>query len=143
MQTGTIRVLPGGTDTAAVLRQARDNSVTATVQRPFLDAPGPTGNRRSLPRRREAGFFFSGLGPGFAADGDALLLQFLAEDLDLSLIEIENPFAKDLLAYVGASASECRAPADERVLEAINKQYVAKGSIFTFDIRRPVQCSRC
>ena len=49
----------------------------------------------------EAGFFFSGLGPGFAADGDALLMQYLAEDLDLSLIEIENPFAKELLAYVG------------------------------------------
>ena len=49
----------------------------------------------------EAGFFFSGLGPAFAAAGDALLMQFLTEDIDLSLIEIENPFAKDLLAYVG------------------------------------------
>ena len=48
----------------------------------------------------EDGFFFSGLGPAFAADGDALLMQFLAEDLDPSLIEIENPFAKELLAYV-------------------------------------------
>ena len=28
-------------------------------------------------------------------------MQFLTEDIDLSLIEIENPFAKDLLAYVG------------------------------------------
>jgi hypothetical protein len=27
-------------------------------------------------------------------------MQFLAEDLDLSLVEIENPFAKELLAYV-------------------------------------------
>jgi len=49
----------------------------------------------------EDGFFFSGLGPAFAADGDALLMQFLAEDLDLSLIQIENPFAKELLTYVG------------------------------------------
>ena len=42
-------------------------------------------------------------------------------------------------------ASECRAPADELAVEAINEQYAAKGSIFTFDIRRPgtVQCSRC
>ncbi|HSF24491.1 MAG TPA: hypothetical protein VLE20_09710, partial [Blastocatellia bacterium] len=46
------------------------------------------------------GFFFCGLGPAFAADGDALLMQFLTEDLDLSLIEIENPFAKELLGYV-------------------------------------------
>ena len=28
-------------------------------------------------------------------------MQFLTEDIDLSLIEIENPFAKDLLTYVG------------------------------------------
>jgi hypothetical protein len=27
-------------------------------------------------------------------------MQSLAEDLDLSLIEIENPFAKELLTYV-------------------------------------------
>ena len=47
------------------------------------------------------GFFFSGVGPGFFPDGgDALLLQYLHVPLDASLIQLANPFAKELLAYV-------------------------------------------
>ena len=49
----------------------------------------------------EAGFYFSGLGPDFAGDGDALLLQLPGEDLDLSLLQIDHSFARELLAYVG------------------------------------------
>ena len=46
------------------------------------------------------GFFFSGLGPCFAADGDVLRLQWLGVDLDLRLLQIENPFARELADYV-------------------------------------------
>ena len=103
VQTGTIRVRRAGADTAAALRQAREKlcdgcgAKTVTLELP-LSQPETAEVCRAA---EEAGFFFSGLGPAFAADGDALVMQFLTEDLDLSLIEVENPFAKDLLAYVG------------------------------------------
>jgi hypothetical protein len=103
VQTGTIRVRRAGADTATALRQACDNLCdgcgvkTVTLELPLVQPETAEVCRAA----EEAGFFFCGLGPAFAADGDTLLMQFLTEDLDLSLIEIENPFAKDLLAYVG------------------------------------------
>jgi hypothetical protein len=103
VQTGTICVRRVGADTAASLRQACENlcdgcgAKAITLELPLVQPETAEVCRAA----EEAGFFFSGLGPAFAADGDALLMQFLAEDLDLSLIEIENPFAKELLAYVG------------------------------------------
>jgi hypothetical protein len=101
VQTGTIRVCRAGADTATSLRQACENlcdgcgAKAVTLELPLAQPETAEVCRAA----EEAGFFFSGLGPGFAADGDSLLMQFLAADL--SLIEIENPFAKDLLAYVG------------------------------------------
>ena len=50
----------------------------------------------------EAGFFFQGLGPSFAADGDALLLQYLPAPLDLDALQLYGDEAKALLAYVAA-----------------------------------------
>jgi hypothetical protein len=103
VQTGTIRVRRTGADTAATLRQACEKlcdgcgAKAITLELPLVQPETAEVCRAA----EEAGFFFSGLGPAFAADGDALLMQYLTEDLDLSLIEIENPFAKDLLAYVG------------------------------------------
>ena len=103
VQTGTIRVRRAGADTAASLRQACEKlcdgcgTKAVTLELPL----GQPETAEVCRAAEEAGFFFSGLGPAFAADGDALLMQFLTEDIDLSLIEIENPFAKDLLAYVG------------------------------------------
>jgi len=103
VQTGTIRVCRAGANTAASLRDACENlcdccgAKAVTLELPLAQPEAAEVCRAA----EEAGFFFSGLGPGFAADGDALLMQYLAEDLDLSLIEIENPFAKELLAYVG------------------------------------------
>ncbi|HSE88062.1 MAG TPA: hypothetical protein VLJ79_17685 [Candidatus Binatia bacterium] len=103
VQTGTIRVRRAGADTAGAVRRACETlcdgcgAKAITLELP-LSQPETAEVCRAA---EEAGFFFSGLGPAFAADGDALLMQFLTEDLDLSLIEIENPFAKDLLAYIG------------------------------------------
>ena len=103
VQTGTIRVRRAGADTAATLRHACEQlcngygAKAVTLELPL----GQPETAEVCRAAEEAGFFFSGLGPAFAADGDALLMQFLTEDLDLSLIEIENPFAKDLLAYIG------------------------------------------
>ena len=95
VQTGTIRICRAGANTAASLREACENSVTAAAQRP-LPWNCPWLNRKlprsAAPPRRPA--FSSAAGAGFFADGDALLMQFLAEDLDLSLIEIENPLRR-------------------------------------------------
>ena len=102
VQTGTIRVRRAGADTAAALGQACEKLCDGGAKAVTLELPLSQPETAEICRAaEEAGFFFSGLGPAFAADGDTLLMQFLTEDLDLSLIEIENPFAKDLLAYVG------------------------------------------
>jgi hypothetical protein len=102
VQTGTIRVRRAGADTAAAVRQAREKLCDGCGAKAVtLELPLAQSETAEICRAVEQdGFFFSGLGPAFAADGDALLMQFLAEDLDLSLIEIENPFAKELFAYV-------------------------------------------
>jgi hypothetical protein len=54
------------------------------------------------------GFFFGGVGPAFVSDGDALLLQFVTEPVDPSLLQIENPAAKELLRYIGAEELRVR-----------------------------------
>jgi hypothetical protein len=46
------------------------------------------------------GFFFSGVAPLYFPEGDVLRLQFLNVDLDTSVLQIESPFARSLLAYV-------------------------------------------
>jgi hypothetical protein len=48
------------------------------------------------------GYFFSGVGPLFAPDGDALRLQFLSVPLDLSLLIVHSPLARALLEFVAA-----------------------------------------
>ncbi len=102
VQTGTIRVRRLGADTVAGVRQARRElcaergAKALTLELP-LTQPGTAEVCRAA---EEEGFFFSGLGPGFAHDGDTLLLQFLDEDLDLSLVQIDGPFANDLFTYV-------------------------------------------
>jgi hypothetical protein len=103
VQTGTIRVRRAGADTPTAIRQAREQLCDGCGAKAItLELPLVQPETAELCRAaEEAGFFFSGLGPAFAADGDALLMQFLTEDLDLSLIQIENPFAKDLLTYAG------------------------------------------
>jgi hypothetical protein len=110
VQTGTIRVRRAGADTAAAVRQARDQLCDGNgVKAVTLELPLAQPESADLCRAAEEdGFFFSGLGPAFAADGDALLMQFIVEDLDLSLIEIENPFARELLAYAGAERARVR-----------------------------------
>ncbi|MET0503590.1 MAG: hypothetical protein ABW172_18880 [Candidatus Binatia bacterium] len=103
VQTGTIRVRRAGVDTAGAVRQARDKLCDGYGAKAVtLELPLAQTATAELCRAAEGdGFFFSGLGPAFAGDGDALLMQFLTEDLDLSLIQIDNPFAKNLLSYVG------------------------------------------
>lgn len=49
---------------------------------------------------RSLGFFFCGVGPGFAAGGDALLLQYLNEPLDTAKLQLFTDHAKALRDFI-------------------------------------------
>ena len=110
VQVGTIRVRRVGADTAAVVRGARHELCEGRGAKALsLELPlAQAGTAEVCRAAEEEGFFFSGLGPAFAGAGDALLLQFLVEDLDPSLLQIDSPFAKDLLVYVGSERERVR-----------------------------------
>jgi hypothetical protein len=102
VQAGSIRVDRVGSDTADAIRRARRDLFAVGVKALTLELPlAQPGTAELCRAAEEEGFFFCGLGPAFAGDGDALLMQFLAADLDLSLVQTDGPFAKELLAYVG------------------------------------------
>jgi hypothetical protein len=99
--TGTIRVRRMGADSAvAVQRACRELCGGSWAKAITLELPlGQSGTGEVCRAAEAEGFFFSGLGPAFAGE-DALLLQLPREEIDLSLLRLDHPFAKDLLAYV-------------------------------------------
>jgi anti-sigma regulatory factor (Ser/Thr protein kinase) len=103
-QLGTIRVRQVGADTIAEVRRAREDLVEAAgVEAVFLELPLAQSATPRVCHAAEAdGFFFSGIGPGFAEDGDVLRLQHLASPLDASRLQVLSPFGRELLAYVVA-----------------------------------------
>src|SRR5581483_3959174 len=103
-QAATIRVLRVGADTAADISQARRKlSEKSNTEAIFLELPlAQSGTPQLCQAVERDGFFFSGIGPSFAADGDVLRLQWLGVTLDLALLQIENPLSKELLAYVAS-----------------------------------------
>jgi hypothetical protein len=107
VEAGTIRVRRVGADTVAALDQARRKLCASSGAKAItLELPLAQPGTAEICRAAEAeGFYFSGVGPAFSNDGDILLLQLVVDDIDLSLLEIDNPFAQDLLAYAG---SECQ-----------------------------------
>ncbi|MBX9583169.1 MAG: hypothetical protein K2X87_22920 [Gemmataceae bacterium] len=110
VQAGTVRVRRVGADTAAAVRRAGRELVGRGARAVTLELPLAQPGAAAVCRAAEAdGFFFCGLGPAFADDGDVLLLQLVVEDLDLSLVQLDGPFARDLLAYVGRERDRVRA----------------------------------
>ena len=103
MNTATVRVRRCGEDTAAAVgRLARDLSA-AGAEAIYLDLPLADPGTPGLCRAAEAeGFFFGGLGPHLADGGDALRLQRLNVALDPGLLQVESPFARELVAYAAA-----------------------------------------
>lgn len=101
---GVIRVREGGPEAAAAVRRARQNlCLVQGAEVVYLELPLTQPATAALcDEAEEDGFFFSGVGPCFAPDGDALRLQYLAVPLDASQLQVENPFARELLAYVEA-----------------------------------------
>src|SRR5262249_13534451 len=108
VQTGTIRVHRAGANTAASLCEACENLCDGCGARPFplelpLAQPEPGKAGRAA---EEVGFFSTGLGPAFAADAEALLMQYLPENLTLPLTGSETPFPKNPPPTSVASATE-------------------------------------
>lgn len=99
---GEIVVQRIGAETAAEVRQAR-RDLCELVGTPaiYLQIPLSQPGAAELCRLTEGdGFFFSALCPGFAEDGDALRLQYLNTPIDCSLLQINNPWAREILRYV-------------------------------------------
>jgi hypothetical protein len=98
----TVRVKRVGSDTAGAVRSLRRELCGPKgAEAVFLELPLAQAGTPDLCRAAEAdGFFFSGVGPGFAADGDALRLQYLAVGLDAALLQIESAPGRDLVDYV-------------------------------------------
>jgi serine/threonine-protein kinase RsbW len=112
LKYGVIRVRDAGPETAAAVARARRSLCEEEgAEAVFLELPL---SRASTPRLCEAaeddGFFFSGVGPYFAADGDALRLQFLNVPLDTALLQVANPFARELVAYAERERQRVRKP---------------------------------
>jgi hypothetical protein len=49
---------------------------------------------------RDLGFFFCGLGPGFADGADTFLLQWLSEPLDTGKLQLLTDASKELVAFI-------------------------------------------
>lgn len=100
-QSAFIRVDVVGADTVDEVIQAQALLTGRGMAVVFLDlplaAPGMPAVAAALER---AGFFFSGIAPHFLPSGDALRLQRLNCDIDTSLLQIADPFARELVAYV-------------------------------------------
>lgn len=101
---GEIHVEVIGADTEAEIRRARlDLCETGGVGVVYLFLPLAQPGTPALCAAAEAdGFFWSGVGPRYAADGDMLCLQYLALDLDLALIQVASAAGRELLDYVGS-----------------------------------------
>jgi serine/threonine-protein kinase RsbW len=92
---------PGSASPAEIRRAWRDLCDLAGAEAVYLELSLARPETPALCSAAEsAGFFFAGLGPQFAPDGDVLRLQFLNTALDTSQIQLLDPFAKELLAYI-------------------------------------------
>jgi hypothetical protein len=99
---GFIQVNRIGSETFPEIEQAcRDLCDLAGAAVVFLDLPLAQGGTPDLCDSAETiGFFFSGVRPRFAADGDFLRLQYLNAPLEPERIHLASPFARKLLDYI-------------------------------------------
>lgn len=101
LQRAMLRVVSVGDDSAADIQRAMRVLRCANVEVVFLELPLSQSGTPYLCRELERqGFFFSGIGPCFASDGDVLRLQWLNTEVDTSLLQLESPLARELLGYV-------------------------------------------
>jgi hypothetical protein len=102
LRRAVVRVIRVGAGTAAEVARLRrvlcgDEQAEAVYVELPLAQPGAAAVAEAA---AGDGFCFSGVGPHFLPDGDALRLQYLAADLDLSAVQLLSPFARELLAFI-------------------------------------------
>lgn len=107
-QQAVIRVQHVGAEMATeISRTRRSLCEDSGVEVIFVELPLSQAGTPELCRAVEQdGFFFSGIGPCFAPDGDALRLQFLNVEVDISLLQLHCPFARELAAYVAEARKQ-------------------------------------
>jgi hypothetical protein len=99
-QSGTITVQRSGANTPADIARGRRALLAMGAEVIYLDLPLAQAQTPELCRAVEReGFFFAVIAPLAAPDGDILRLQFLSGDLDPALVQLENPFARELLDF--------------------------------------------
>ena len=107
---GEIYVETVGADTVTEISRAREDlCAVAETEVVYLYLPLAQAGTPDLCVRAEAeGFFFGGIGPRFAKDGDTLCLQYVGGELDPRLLQIATPFGRELLDYVTAERAKVR-----------------------------------
>jgi serine/threonine-protein kinase RsbW len=99
-----------GSEASTEIRQAqRDLCELAGAAAIYLELSLAHPLTPALCRAAEgAGFFFAGLGPQFASNADVLRLQFLNTALDTGQIQLLDPFAQELMAYIDNERARVR-----------------------------------
>jgi hypothetical protein len=102
LQRAVIMVRRVGKDTSEKVRSAhRDLCNVENMEVIYLELPLSQAGTPAVCEAVEAdGFFFSGVAPLYGPEGDVLRLQYLNVKLDTSVLQIENPFAREMLNYV-------------------------------------------
>jgi len=100
--TGTITVEKAGSDSTTEIRRALyDLRDIARAEAIYLLLPLAQAGTPGLCEEAEAlGFFFSGVEPCFAPDGDYLRLQCLHTTINFDHIQLYQPFSRELLSYI-------------------------------------------
>lgn len=110
VQAGEIRVRTVGSDTGRAISEAKRKLCEGSLAKALtLELPLAQPGTAEVCRLAELeGFYFCGVGPAFCADGDALMLQYAVEDTDLLQVQIDSPFARQLLEYIGRERDRIR-----------------------------------
>jgi hypothetical protein len=94
---------------AAAVVNERERLAAAGCEAVFVELPLAQPSTPGLCEELEsAGFFYSGIAPHFAADGDALRLQWQRDPLDPALLKVENPLARELVSYAIAERARAK-----------------------------------
>ena len=104
MRFGLIKVRDTGPNSLDAIVRARQSLVQGNgAEAVYLELPLNQPKTATLAEAVEAeGFFYAGIGPCFAPDGDTLRMQYLVAPVDTSLLKINSPFAQELLDYIEA-----------------------------------------
>jgi serine/threonine-protein kinase RsbW len=101
-QIAVLTIVDLAMDTAeAVASAAVELTEQKRVAALYVDVPlADAAAAHACAALEQHGFFFAGLAPRFTSTGDALRLQRLACDLDISLLQIADPLARELVDHV-------------------------------------------